>query len=379
MAFLPIAQINTPAGFIDLGRGDPQLQLLPLGLLRNAAHNSLSQPEHAILQYGAVQGNGYFRAALASFLSAQYGFPVSHESLFITSGISAALDLTCLLFTQPGDVVFVEEPSYFFALRIFADHGLRVVPLRTDEAGLDIADLKRALGESQPKFLYTIPAFQNPSGHTLSQERRQQLLALAEQHDFLILADEAYQFLGYTQSPPPSFAAHIASGRVISLGSFSKIFAPGLRLGWLQAHPGIIQRFTTSGLLDSGGGMNPFASAVMRDVIERGGLNENISKLLGIYSQRIKAMDMSLRRHLPEAEFITPHGGFFFWVRIPGVDTTELRPRAQALQADLRPGPLFSSRNGFREYFRISVSFYNEDEIDQGLKRLKEALTTLTV
>jgi DNA-binding transcriptional MocR family regulator len=376
MSTLPIAQINTPAGFIDLGRGDPQFALLPLDLLRDAAQSCLSQPEPAILQYGTVQGDGYFRTALADFLSARYGFPVSYESLFVTAGISSALDLTCTLFTRPGDTIFVEEPSYFFALRIFADHGLRVVSIRTDEAGLDLTDLARALQESRPKFLYLIPTFQNPSGHTLPQERREQLLALAEQHNFLILADEVYQFLGYTQKPPQSFAAYLDSEHVISLGSFSKILAPGLRLGWLQSHPKIIERFANSGLLDSGGGMNPFTSAIVRGVIESGGLDRNIAKLVDVYGRRVQAMDASLRRHLPQAEFVTPHGGYFFWVRLPEVDAQELQKQAQGQDVGLRPGILFSSQNGLRDYFRLSISFYEESEIEEGIIRLKKCLAS---
>jgi len=268
----------------------------------------------------------------------------------------------------------VEEPSYFFALHIFADHGLRVVSIRTDEAGLDLTDLTRALKESCPKFLYLVPTFQNPSGHTLPQDRRERLLALAEQHDFMILADEVYQFLAYTQTPPTSFAAYIDSERVISLGSFSKILAPGLRLGWLQAHTRIIERYTSSGLLDSGGGMNPFTSAIVREVIESRGLDRNIAKLVDVYGRRVKALAASLRRHLPEAEFVTPHGGYFFWIRLPNVDAETLRLRAQVQQTDLRPGILFSSRKSLRDYFRLSISFYEEEEIEQGLIRLGKSI-----
>jgi len=374
---LQIAQNSIPPGFIDLGLGDPQFDLLPLDLLRDAAQTRLSQTDHSFLQYGAEQGDGYFRAALADFLSARYGFPVSSETLFVTSGISSGLDLLCALFTRPGDAIFVEEPSYFLALRIFADHGLRVVSIRTDEAGLVMDDLARALKESRPKFLYVIPAFQNPSGHTLPQERREQLAALAGQHDFLILADEVYHFLDYTQTPPKSFGAYIDSEHVISLGSFSKILAPGLRLGWLQTHPKIMGRIVACGMLDSGGGMNPFTSAIVRSVIESGGLEKNIAKLVDVYGRRVKAMDASLRRHLPEAEFTSPHGGYFFWMRLPNVDGQELQKKAQAYQVGLRPGIRFSSQNGLRDFIRLSVSFYDADEIEQGLSRLQTCLRSI--
>lgn len=370
----PLQTIQTliPSDFIDLGTGDPNPCLLPLDLIRDAATHRLGLGEREFLQYGLEQGDGYFRAALAEFLSARYGFSVSHDELFTTAGISSALALLCSLFTKPGDTIFVEEPSYFLALRIFADYGLRVVSIRTDEAGLVIDDLIHALNESKPKFLYIVPTFQNPSGHTLPQERREQLVELAKQHDFLILADEVYQFLSYTQTPPKSFGSYIDSEHVISLGSFSKILAPGLRLGWLQMHVSIMQKITACGMLDSGGGMNPFTSAIVRSLIENGGLDRNISTLLGVLGERVRVMSELLQKHIPQARFTPPQGGYFFWLHVPGMDAKELRKKAQAYKTDLRPGVLFSSKNGLSEYFRLSVSYYDVARIEEGILRLTQ-------
>lgn len=369
----PLQTIQTliPPDFIDLGTGDPNPRLLPLELIRDAAAHRLSQGDRDFLQYGLEQGDGYFRAALAKFISARYGFPVSYDDLFTTAGISSTLALLCSLFTKPGDTIFVEEPSYFLALRIFADYGLRVVSIRTDEAGLVIDELTHALNESKPKFLYIVPTFQNPSGYTLPQERREQLVELAKKHDFLILADEVYQFLSYTQTPPKSFGSYIDSEKVISLGSFSKILAPGLRLGWLQTHSSIMQRIISCGMLDSGGGMNPFTSAIVRSLIENGGLDKNISMLLEVLGNRVQVMSDLLRKHLPQAQFTTPHGGYFFWLKTSGVNTTQLRGMAKMQKVDLRPGILFSSRNELTDHFRLSVSYYDVEQIEKGILRLK--------
>lgn len=372
----PLRTIQTliPPDFIDLGTGDPNPRLLPLELIRDAATHRLGLGEREFLQYGLEQGDGHFRAALAKFLSAHCGFPVSHEDLFTTAGISSALALVCALFTKPGDVIFVEEPSYFLALRIFADYGLRVASIRTDESGLVIDDLIHALSESKPKFVYIVPTFQNPSGHTLPQERREQLVELAKKHDFLILADEVYQFLSYTQTPPKSFGAYINSEKVILLGSFSKILAPGLRLGWIQTHAPIMQRIITCGQLDSGGGMNPFTSAIVRSLIESGGLEKNISSLVNVFGNRVRAMDELLRKYIPQAQFTTPHGGYFFWLQIPGVDMQMLRKKAKENKVDMRPGILFSSRDELRNSLRLSVSFYDEEGIQEGVLRLQNCL-----
>ena len=373
---IPLQTVQTliPADVIDLGAGEPQLDLLPLDMLRAAAADRLAVGDKDFLQYGLEQGGGAFRAALAGFLSARYGFSVLHDELLTTAGISSALALLCSLFTKPGDTIFVEEPSYFLALRIFADYGLRVASIRTDEAGLVIDDLIHALKESKPKFLYIVPTFQNPSEQTLSQEPREPLVKLAKEHNFLILADEVYQFLSYTQAQPKSFGAYIDSEHVISLGSFSKILAPGLRLGWLQAHKSIMQKIISCGMLDSGGGMNPFTSIIIGSLIESGGLDRNLSTLVDVLGKRVQVMRELLQKHIPQAQFVPPQGGYFFWLRLPGVDAKELRKKAQAHKADLRPGVLFSSRNGLSEYFRLSVSYYDVDRIETGILRLKKCL-----
>jgi DNA-binding transcriptional MocR family regulator len=371
---LQTLQTLIPPGFIDLGVGNPQPELLPLRLLRDAARDRLSGNEGEFLQYGAEQGDGYFRDALAKFLTPRYGFPVSHDELFITAGISSALDLLCTLFTRPGDAIFVEEPTYFLALRIFADHDLRVASIRTDETGLDFDDLIHALKEHRPKFFYIVPTFQNPGGHSLPEEQRRQLVSLAQKHGFLILADEVYQFLAYAQAPPQSFGAFINSEQVIVLNSFSKVLAPGLRLGWMQTHPSIMRKINACGLLDSGGGMNPFTSAIVQRIVENGGLEGNIANLVNVFRERVKVMDEALRAHLPRSQFTAPHGGYFFWARLPGVDTQKLREKAQAHQVGLRPGILFSSRNGLRDYMRLSVSFYKGGQIEEGILRLKNCI-----
>ncbi len=372
---LPITQIRLPPGMIDLGLGDPSFDLLPLDLLRQAAADCFARRDPAFLQYGLEQGNGHFRAALADFLSRAYDLPVDPDRLFVTGGASGGLDLLCSLFTRPGETVFVEEPTYFLALRIFADHGLQVISIETDAEGLIVEALEDRLKEVRPRLTYVIPTFQNPSGRTLSIERRARLAELAGEYDFLLVADEVYHFLGYTRQPPTPIAGYTQNKNVISLNSFSKILAPGLRLGWLQAEPTLLQRLTGCGLLDSGGGLNPFTSAIVREIVERGGLAANIERLKTAYAPRLAFMDTALRRYLPAAEYARPEGGFFFWVRLPGIATAALRRQAQTHLVDLRPGVLFSSRNGLDDYLRLSFSFYPEAEIEAGLQRLAKCLS----
>ena len=294
-----ITQTNPPPGLIDLGMGNPDLNLLPVEKIRQSAETYFSSGDPRPLQYGAERGNGYFRAALADFLSQALPTTLRPNQLFITSGASSALDLLCTLYTRPGDVVFVEEPTYFLALRVFQEHGLRTVPIAIDNNGLRLDKLEEALNVHTPKFLYSIPTFQNPSGRTLTQERREKIVEKAVRQNFFLVADEVYHLLSYTQTPPPPLASFTHEvEQVISINSFSKILAPGLRLGWIQAHEKVIQRLAGSGLLDSGGGMNPFTSALLLGLVESGGVMENITHLQKVYGQRRKAMDDALQQYL---------------------------------------------------------------------------------
>jgi len=375
MSELSITQINIPPGFIDLGMGDPSFGLLPLELIRQAAEVHFSTGDRRFLQYGTEQGDGYFRRSLADFLTKSYSFPVDPDLLFVTAGASSALDLLCTIYTRTGDVIFVEEPSYFLALRIFKDHGLRVISIQMDDDGLCLDALDEKLAEFNPKFIYIIPTFQNPSGLTHTQDQRNKLVERAQRHNFLIIADEVYHFLAYTLTPPQAFAAFTDNVKqVISVNSFSKILAPGLRLGWIKAHGTVIERLAGSSLLESGGGMTPFTSALVRWVIESGGLEENISSLRKEYTIRLNALDAALREHLPMAEYVVPQGGFFFWVQLPGVDAAELRRKAKEFNVGFRQGTLFSSRMGKADYMRLGFCFYDSEALREGVKRLRDCL-----
>ncbi len=368
-----IIQTPAPADYIDLGMGNPDINLLPENSLQRATERVFAKGMRASLQYGTEQGNGYLRDSLAIFLTTSFDEKVGADSLFISTGSSSALDLLSTLYTRPGDTVFVEEPTYFLALRIFADHGLNVVSIPIDDAGLCLDALEEKLKERQPKLLYTIPTFQNPSGYTLSLERRKKLIDLAEKYNFLVVADEVYHLLPYTQTPPKPFALFANdSEKVISINSFSKILAPGLRLGWIETHKKVMQRLTTCGLLDSGGGLNPFTSTIVHELVETGDLARNITALRETYQHRLRVMDSALKENLPSAEYVLPQGGFFFWVRIPDTNATELRSRAKDFGVDFRQGALFSANKGMQEYMRLCFAFYDTDAIREGIKRLAE-------
>ncbi len=369
-------QVEVAPGVIDLGIGNPGFDLLPVDLVRKAAQHRLAQNDPTILNYGYEQGDGRFRLALERFLGERYGMPIEAEDLFVTTGISTALDLLCTLYTRPGDVIFVEEPTYFLALRIFADHGLKVVAIPTDQDGLVIEELEYTLANRAPVFLYTVPVFQNPSGVTLSEERRKRLVALSQEYDFMIIADEVYHMLDYAASPPPPMAAYIQSGQVFSLGSFSKILAPGLRLGWIQAEPERLHQLNRCGLLDSGGGLNPFTSSLVQVILEQGWQASHLDNLKAILGHRLAVLQAALDEYLGDfVKYSLPQGGYFFWLELPaGQDAADLLSSADRFDIKFQPGVRFSSQGGLRKYLRISFAFYGEQELSEGVRRLSRLL-----
>lgn len=375
MPMIETIQGQIAPNVIDLGVGHPKTAHLPLGRLHRAVQARFLAGDPYFLQYGVEQGDGYLRIGLGKFLTEGYGLPVEPDQLFITNGASAGIDLACTLFASPGDTVLVEEPTYFYALKIFADHHLKPISIPVDKDGLVIDVLEDVLRLYKPALLYTVPTFQNPSGYTLSTGRRERLAALSREHEFLIVADEVYHFLDYVNLPPKPMASYIEQGNVLSLGSFSKILAPGLRVGWIQTDRQRISTLVKSGLIDSGGGMNPFTSAMLRSLIDSGELHANIQELRTVYSQRLISMDAALRHHLPGATYRQPEGGYFFWVRLPGeTDAHKLLERAQAFQVSYKPGVFFSSKAGLRSYARLCFAYYEADELEEGVQRLGRAL-----
>ena len=363
-------------GAINFGVGQPSADLLPVELLRIAADNFLRSAKPVELNYGERQGDIRFLETLAAFLCDGYGTGVTPESLFVTAGNSQALDFVCALFTRPGDTVIVEEPSYFLAFKIFADHGLNIVSIPVDDEGMDIDRLEQELRRTRPKMLYTIPSFHNPGGQSMSAARRTRLVELSREYDFLVAADEVYQLLWYDQAPPAALGTMSDRGNILSLGSFSKILAPGLRLGWIQTSPKLMEKLLDSGAVNSGGSLNHFTSHVVRHAIELGLQQSFLEELRQTYRSRVRAMDTALNEHIGDlADWHHPEGGYFFWLKFSqDVDTTELRRRAGEYQTGFQPGENFSSNGGLRNYLRLSFAHYGEADIQEGVARLGRLL-----
>jgi 2-aminoadipate transaminase len=239
---------------------------------------------------------------------------------------------------------------------------------------MQVDAVEELLQHHRVKLLYTIPSFHNPGGQTMSLGRRKRLVELSRSHDFLIAADEVYQLLHFYDPPPAAFGTLIEDGNVISLGSFSKIMAPGLRLGWIQTAPELMQKLLDNGAINSGGSLNHFTSHVIRHAIELGLQQKWLEHLRRSYRNRAESMDAALHQHLGHmARWHRPQGGYFFWLEFdPLIDTARLRNKAAEFQTGFQPGINFSPEDGLQNYLRLSFAHYNETDIVKGISRLAD-------
>ena len=374
-------QLFLRPGIIELVWGHPDPGLLPVDGLSRAARVALEQYGPLALSYGAEQGPGRLIEQLCARLGRLEGATPPPEQMMITGGTSQALDMLCTMLTQPGNVALVESPVYHLALRILRDHGLKLIPIPSDDQGLQVDVLEETLAtlqrqERRARLLYTVPTFNNPTGLSLTVERRRTLVALAERFGLIVLEDDAYHELWYDSPPPPPLYNLSPVGPVVRLGSFSKVLAPGLRLGWMLAPPEIVRRCTGSGMLDSGGGVNHFTACVVAAFVELGLLDEQTETVRAIYRKRRDALLGALANHLPEeCGWTCPGGGFFVWLRLPpGVDSTALLPIAESAGVSYVPGARFHADEGGEQCCRLAFTLLPPKELDEGVRRLGVAL-----
>jgi 2-aminoadipate transaminase len=369
-------------GTISLVFGHPDAGMLPVEDLHTAAGAVLqSQLSRLSLAYGAEQGTPALIEYLVDKLNRDEGLCLTRDNLMIVAGSTSAVDMIARLYAGRDGVVLVEAPTYHDALHVLRDHHTDLRGVLVDEDGLVVEALQvqltalRREGKS-PKLLYTIPNFQNPAGVTLTTARREAILKLAREHGFLIVEDDVYRDLVFEGDVPPSFYA-LANGRgVLRIGSFSKILSPGLRVGWLIAEPEHIERCVDCGVMQMGGGANPFAAHVVAEYCRAGCLGPHIVELRRVYRQRCEVTLQALERHMPPGVTWThPRGGFFVWLTLPdGVKVGSLREAARTQGVLFVPGAGFFVKGGGERNLRLAFSFVPPDEIERGVAILAQAI-----
>lgn len=381
---------------INIGKGHPRPSLLPLSAMAAAAAAAAARPgaATALLQYGRMQGSEDLTALLITWLrdAVGRGEELQPENVLITTGSGPALDLILHLFTSPGDAVFCDSPGYFLAFPSFRDCGLRVVDVPTDGAGMDVeAVAARCAAGEVPRVVYTVPIGANPTGATMTDDRRRRLVELARQYGFFIVADEVYQLLTYDGgAAPPSLAQFDTDPYrrvVFAVNSFSKLLGPGLRLGWVEAGAAQVARLVGAGAIQSGGGLNPFTSAVAAELFRSGAAQRHVVAVRDAYAASATVLCDALDAELPPVlggatcfRYLRPSGGFFVFVRLaPGVDTEEvLRAYAPAAGVVFFAGRHFASGapggEAYAHALRVCFAFLDAAPLREGVRRLAAAL-----
>jgi 2-aminoadipate transaminase len=362
---------------VRLAMGSPAPEAIPSPTFATLLAE-LADGGHGAFDYGATEGDPALRQALLAFLSDQ-GAPVPSEELLITSGGMQGLDLVCKLFVGRGDLVAVESPTYTNGTATIAGYEGEMLEVPGDADGMDVDALASLVTDrgAPPKLIYTIPTFQNPSGTTLSLARRERLIELAAEWGAVILEDDPYSLLRFEGEALPSLR-ELGAGRarVIGVHTFSKILAPGLRVGWVMAEPEVIAR-----MIDARQSMDTCTAPPMQRLVARfladGHADAHLERLRGAYRERKQAMQRALELELGhlDASWTDPHGGFFLWLTLPEpIDAEVLFPRALAEGVAFIPGAAFSIGGRFTNALRLAFSAEPPHRAHDGIRRLHRAI-----
>ncbi|GAA4097985.1 PLP-dependent aminotransferase family protein [Nonomuraea soli] len=370
-----LALIDRPE-IISFAGGLPCPTLFDVDGLRQAFDDVFSSGRiRRALQYSSTEGDPDLRELIAARLTGR-GLPTTGDSLLVTTGSQQGVSLVATALLEPGDVVLVEEPTYLAALQCFRLTGARIVPVRSDESGLDPEALREAVERERPVLLYLVPTFANPTGRTLTDERRRAVAALSASHGFWILEDDPYGELRYRGTPLAPLSSYPgAEQSSVYLGSLSKIGAPGLRIGWLRA-PATLLRALTIAKQSTDLHTSTLDQAAAARYLATVDLDARVRTLAEAYRPRRDAMIDALASVAPEGStWSDPDGGMFIWARLPGgIDTAHLLKVALTHDVAFVPGAPFYPGEPDPSTLRLSFSTYLPEQIAEGMRRLGAAL-----
>lgn len=354
-----------------------------------------------LFQYGPYSGISAVRIEFAKFLSEQYGDTVSHDDIWVTAGASQGLACIGSLLFQPGNVAFVEEPTYFIALTALRDDiGMNVIGVPVDQDGMIVDELEKLMAEhlrTSPVatdrkpfsgMLFCIPTFNNPTGSVLSAERCKQLIKLLRKYNVLAFCDDVYNLLSYMGDkasvivPPRLFSFDKKTdpdykGNVISNGTFSKLLGPGLRLGWMELPERVRKILPTTGYMRSGGCFNHYTSCLVTKAIEMGLVKEHLAYARQVYHSQLNSLCHALDKYIPcPFTYTKPQGGYFVWVILPSeVDCDKLYDLCfNKYGVDFNKGSGFSSKGQFKNCMRLAFAFHDAPTIEYCVKQIALAI-----
>jgi 2-aminoadipate transaminase len=371
------------ANSISLNFGHPDPSTLLTKELHSAMLQVINSPDaYAALQYGKEQGTMSLIEYLAGKLQREQGLSVQPANLMVIAGSTGGVDMLARLYAEPGGVVLVEAPTYVDAVHVFRDHHIELCSIPMDDDGLIPGDLEKQVEQLHskgvfPSMLYTIPNFHNPTGSTLPEARRIEIIRIAQRYGFLIVEDDVYRDLSFEGELPASFYALANGEQVFSIGSFSKTLAPGLRLGWLVGSEESIQYCVNCGVAQMGGGANPFVARMVAEYCQTGALEKHIHHLQSLYKMRCDVALAALSQYMPsDSKWTCPKGGFFIWLSLPrNVFVQDVKRLAE------QDGVLISAGEGFfvnpadgEHNLRIAFSCAKPEDIEAGVRILAQVI-----
>ena len=374
--------LGTP-GIISFAGGFPDSAMFDVEGIREASSRALSEEPGAALQYGATEGYDPLRVQLSALMKNK-GVDVEPGGLIVTTGSQQALDLLGKTLISPGDKVIVEGPTFLATIQCFRLYGAQLISAPVDAHGVKTDELEKLIAEHQPKFVYLIPTFGNPSGAVLSLERRKKVLELAVKYQTLVVEDDPYGDLYFNEPPPPSILAlskEVPGSRdwLAHCGSLSKVLSPGLRIGWMIAPAELLAKATMCKQF-SDAHTSTFAQATAAQYLKSGRMPARLDHVRKVYGERALAMGAALKRELGDAiAFEQPGGGLFFWARLTGAngklaDAGVLAKRAIEQLVAFVPGAPFFAENPDLSTLRLSFATANVEKIEEGIARLGKAL-----
>ena len=358
---------------VSLAGGMPNIEGLPLEFLAEMSSRLLRDRGASILQYGSGQGSDELREMIVEVMRPD-GIRGHADDVVVTTGSQQALDLISQIFINPGDVVLAEAPSYVGALGTFRAYQANVVHVPMDAEGLVPEELVRVIDELEAegrpiKFLYTIPNFHNPGGVCLSAERRPRIAEICQRRHILVVEDNPYGLLGFDGDPIPAIQSINPDG-VVYLGSFSKTFAPGYRVGWALAPTAVAARLT---LANENALLCPstFAQLSINEYLRTYDWYQQVKEYREMYHKRGRAMQEALEEYMPMCSWNSPEGGFYTWVKLPeGLDAQAMLPRAVTNLVAYVSGTAFYADGQGRDHMRLSFCYPTPERIREGVQRL---------
>jgi 2-aminoadipate transaminase len=371
-------------GIISFAGGFPDSAMFDVAGIQAASQKALTENAGMALQYGATEGYMPLREQLAAFMATKGAKDVYADNLIVTTGSQQALDLLGKCMISPGDKVIVEGPTFLATIQCFRLYGAEVISAPVDAHGVIVDELEQLIAQHQPKMVYLIPTFGNPSGATLSLERRKRVLELAVQYKTLVVEDDPYGDLYFDVPPSASLlalSAEVLGSRdwLAHCGSLSKVLSPGLRIGWMIAPAELLAKAVMCKQF-SDAHTSTFAQATAAQYLLAGHMPATLAKVRKVYAARAQVMMDALRSQLGDAvEFTVPQGGLFLWVRLTGkggklADANVLAQKAIEAGVAFVPGAPFFSQNPDVSTLRLSFATADEDKIREGVARLAKAM-----